>query len=500
MRYSVLVVALVLMATSVFAQRATFKMAAPDYRDRPVRILEVVNFISGETRLIQEGQVDMKGYFNGELAVSKSTPFILSIDGVSANLIVQNGAHYSFTFPKVDVSKGRKLTDNQVTLIFEKGTETRNINAVLGGFDKRVEEFSLQQAIDVSYRDAGSGIGYRRARMDIEENVGDTIAPVTRDMLAELNLFENKVMAIYADYMSDPFIENYIRYSVAGLELQAGKKRWEIYYEYLHESDLLRDNPEYARFLGQFYGGLFVNSAASGDYRYMKAVNSLKDADEVLVQLSTDLYMDDPNMAMAAMLINLQEVYPKKGWNRSAIDLILNTGAKSERFKAFNQDFAYTAGKIGGGMKGYQLPNFKMLDPNQEIVHKGDFGGKYLYIGFFTSWSSDCYREMQLLKKMNVKYGREIEFISVSLDDNYEAFTDFVVANPGFDWQYLYGPSYNDVYDIFQIYSVPTFVLVAPDGRIMYDFTRSPSEGINLEFEKIMKRSKTTNKVKVWDD
>ena len=175
-------------------------------------------------------------------------------------------------------------------------------------------------------------------------------------------------------------------------------------------------------------------------------------------------------------------------------------GAQDPEFKDFNQDFEFVAEHIGSGLKGSKVPNFKMLDQNSQFFHRGDLGQKYLYIGFFTSWSSESYKEMQLLHKYRVKYGKDIEFISISMDDKFEDFTDFVVENSGLEWIFLYGPSYDALRDVFSIHTVPTYILLAPDGTIMYDYTRKPSEGINLEFDKLQRKLNRPDKIKVWED
>jgi hypothetical protein len=488
------------------SQIATVEGRASVYRDQPFKIFEQINHLTGQEKLIVHGRIDEGGNFSFELPLTETKGLRMQVGGLEANLFVQPDKHYQVTLPRISKKAGRKLNDNQVAFQFGKETSEPNINSILANLDREVQDFSLDQAVDLSYRDAAKAVTFRGRKPERGKTAPkpiekpDTLINVSKEMLAKIDAFGRRMEITNAVAMEDPFVKGYLDYCIAGLQLQAGKKKWEVYYKYLHESEVFRDNPEYARFANQFYGGLFIDAFSSGDYRYSKAINSLKDPHELMVQLGTDLYLDDPNIAQVAMLVNLQEVYFKRGWNRQAIETILQIAAQDPEFKDFNQDFEFVAEHIGSGLKGSKVPNFKMLDQNSQFFHRGDLGQKYLYIGFFTSWSSESYKEMQLLHKYRIKYGRDIEFISISMDDKFEDFTDFVVENSGLDWIFLYGPSYDALRDVFSIHTVPTYILLAPDGTIMYDYTRKPSEGINLEFDKLQRKTNRPDKIKVWDD
>lgn len=488
------------------AQIATVQGSSLQYPDRAFKVYEQINYLTGQQKLLVEGRIDEYGAFSFELPVSVTTGLTMRVEGVTANLFVQPDKTYVVTLLGIQANKVRRLTDNQVAFEFEEATSEGNVNVVLASIDRQVQNFSRAQAVDLTYRDAANAVTFKGrtpqrgklAPQPIEKP--DTMLNVSRDLLNNIDAFKRKMVGLFAKNTDDPFVKSYVELCIAGLELQAGKKRWDVYYEYLHEKEVLRRNPEYARFANQFYGGLFLDSFSRSDYRYSKAVNSIKDAKGIITALQSDLYMDDPNLAHVAMLINLQEVYFRKGWGRGAIESILESAAQSPDFKDFNQDFQYLADNIGSGLKGSRLPDFKMLDQNGELVNWSDFEKKYVYVGFFTSWSRDSYNEMQLLGKFKIKYGSDVKFVSINLDSQYENFTDFVTTNNSFDWTILYGPSNDDVYDMFSIHAVPTYVLIDPNGNIMYDYTRKPSEGINLEFDKIKAQKNKPGKLKVWDD
>ena len=242
------------------AQIATVQGSSLQYPDRAFKVYEQINYLTGQQKLLVEGRIDEYGAFSFELPVSVTTGLTMRVEGVTANLFVQPDKTYVVTLLGIQANKVRRLTDNQVAFEFEEATSEGNVNVVLASIDRQVQNFSRAQAVDLTYRDAANAVTFKGrtpqrgklAPQPIEKP--DTMLNVSRDLLNNIDAFKRKMVGLFAKNTDDPFVKSYVELCIAGLELQAGKKRWDVYYEYLHEKEVLRRNPEYARFANQFYG------------------------------------------------------------------------------------------------------------------------------------------------------------------------------------------------------------------------------------------------------
>ena len=109
-----------------------------------------------------------------------------------------------------------------------------------------------------------------------------------------------------------------------------------------------------------------------------------------------------------------------------------------------------------------------------------DFKGKYVYIDVWATWCGPCRMEIPHLKKLEQKFhGKNIEFVSISIDDleNAQKWRDFVKEDQltgvqlmaDNDWKSEFIKNYG-------IKSIPRFILIDKEGKIInYDAPR-PSQ------------------------
>lgn len=109
-----------------------------------------------------------------------------------------------------------------------------------------------------------------------------------------------------------------------------------------------------------------------------------------------------------------------------------------------------------------------------------DYKGKYVLLDFWASWCVPCRKSNPHLKELYAKYsGKGFEIIGVSDDDNHEDAWKKAVEKDGvgiwkhvlrgFDLQKLLKKekNVNDISNYYGIHSLPTKILVGPDGVIV---------------------------------
>jgi peroxiredoxin len=129
--------------------------------------------------------------------------------------------------------------------------------------------------------------------------------------------------------------------------------------------------------------------------------------------------------------------------------------------------------KVGSDLKrldtvGKPAPAFAAEDVNGHPVRLDALRGKYVLIDFWATWCSPCVSELPRLQTAYRLYGGTgLEIISVSLDENKTAVTDFVKVR-NLPWPQLHNATSSaDLVESFGVGSIPATYLIDPQGTVV---------------------------------
>lgn len=118
--------------------------------------------------------------------------------------------------------------------------------------------------------------------------------------------------------------------------------------------------------------------------------------------------------------------------------------------------------------------------------HKGgttkleDLKGKYVYIDVWATWCGPCRAEIPSLKKVEEKYqGKNIAFVSISVDvdKDHEKWKNFVADKQLGGIQLFADKNWkSDFMMSYGINSIPRFILIDPNGKIVKSDAARPSD------------------------
>lgn len=124
---------------------------------------------------------------------------------------------------------------------------------------------------------------------------------------------------------------------------------------------------------------------------------------------------------------------------------------------------------------GQPSPEFKGEDINGKVVTLNDLKGKYVYIDVWATWCGPCRGEIPHLKKLEEKYhGKDIEFVSLSCDQDKEAWKNMVTKDELKGVQLHIGTK-APFMDDYMINGIPRFILLDKDGKIISANMSRPS-------------------------
>lgn len=180
-------------------------------------------------------------------------------------------------------------------------------------------------------------------------------------------------------------------------------------------------------------------------------------------------------------------ILPGNTKNKEVLDFVLSN-VKDEKVKQEAQATYDKITKLAVGVPSPVFTNYENANGGTNSL--SDFKGKLVYVDVWATWCRPCLAEIPALKALHDKLkGKNIEFVSISIDEDKEAWHKAVkerelkgvqlIADKAFESQFIQD------YGISQI---PTFLIIDKDGKIVSPNAPRPSDPQLAEvLEKLLK-------------
>lgn len=126
---------------------------------------------------------------------------------------------------------------------------------------------------------------------------------------------------------------------------------------------------------------------------------------------------------------------------------------------------------------GHLSPSFKFEAANGNLVSSDTFKGSYVYIDLWATWCGPCIAEIPALKELETIYGdKNIRFLSISTDKraDLQKWKMFIVENKLGGTQLIVDKD-SEFYKFYNVNTIPRFVLLDPQGKIVDADAKRPS-------------------------
>ena len=129
---------------------------------------------------------------------------------------------------------------------------------------------------------------------------------------------------------------------------------------------------------------------------------------------------------------------------------------------------------------GRMSPGFRAQDVEGNEYVLADFRGKYVYIDMWATWCGPCKREIPYLKSLEEKFkDAQITFLSLSVDRDKAAW-EKMVREGNLSGVQLYLGTGSSFQEAYRVESIPRFILLDKEGRIISNDMSRPSSDETL--------------------
>lgn len=478
---------------SGMAQSVLIDGVAKTFGGRKIVAFQIEDYISEKRSVIASSDIDPDGRFKLEFKAVATGPVYLNISRHEATVYVSPGAHYTINFPEAPPGTIKKFDKTTVEVAFENLPEN-DINALIRSFNAEYAAFIRDHYYDFAASEYhGSetwlkSLGEKSQKTDMTKRAASKDSSQhqleTKAFRQVVDEFITHSDLTYSNVSTDEFLRDYIKYSNAELELMAGMKRNIFYHNYFMSQRVQPTHPSYMSCFHAYYHHFLTQRQKDIQSGIIKAVNQERNPMKLVTLFEGDSSCLSTEVRYLAVIKGLHDIYYDRTYTKYSVEkTLMNFPVETGNMKQIARNVAMELTKC---QEGWTAEDFVVADESGDKWKLSENLGSPTYYMFFATWSNSSLKELQIMQNLHDKYGKQIRFIAVSLDDDYETFKKYIVEHKEQKFTFLFGGGAPMLSYDYDVRTIPHAVMLNTEGKFMFDFTRKPSEGIQMDFDKMM--------------
>ncbi len=507
MHKSVFVFALLLFSISAFTQKTIIAGVDTSHVGRTIAAFTPSDYISGKRVLLAQTVISDNGTFQLDLEVTEPREVQLVILHVQADMFVEPSHTYNIAFPAEGTADFKKFDRTEVQLDFG-ALPADDLNNLIRNFNTDYYTFVNEHYYDYAVEEFKGTPEFinrqsEKSKVDLYSKTAssDSLKKVGLSIFSDLvTAFLKETNEKYSKYYGNTYFKEYVRYSLAEIEMVAGLPKKLFYKEYFMSQKMQLLNPAYMRVFKVFYHDLLTDQTKEKNASVVKMVNAQRDPEKLIALFADDSTMLSKDIRTLAVIKGLKDIYFNKEFSRLSIEKTLGHLKDITDNAELKAIAANTYEQLKKNKEGWAQADFILLDEKEEKWQLADNSGIPVYIIFFASWSNASVKEMLLLEKLAETYEKDIRLVAINMDEKYMDFKKYIYDHPKQKFTFLYG--YGDILlkENFNLKTVPHAVMLDPDLNVMNAFTPLPSQGIQANFAKLKQQAAASGQgLKTWD-
>ncbi len=297
-----------------------------------------------------------------------------------------------------------------------------------------------------------------------------------------------------------PYFQNYIDYNIANLNVNATRDKNVMANIFLINKPVQYDNYDYMEFFNAFFKDYLMADITKQKHQTIYyVVNKSTNIRQLLEYIKEDKLLNSNDTLKELVLIqNLYHFYFNDKFNPYAVQILLEQFLNYTKMASHRKILQNIIQDLNKLKQGTEAPDFVALTKDSTIFQLYSLGNKqYIYLNFFSLKSPNSLKELKEMQVLNDKFGNNVKFVSVCVDEDFEAFRKFVRQNSNYKWIFLWNYQSRNDFSAkvkYNVKATPLFFLIDTNKLLALSPAPAPSDGIYYHFQKLFKR-KNRNKI-----
>ncbi len=457
-----LIAILLLVSLISYSQKIIINGFAPGAERQTIQLSCPSDLLTNVSRELGRATIGDDGKFELKFTIPEITPATLSIGYHNTDLFLEPGMGYNVELKNISYEGGEEeppfMRSEDLQLRF-RDADTAELNFVLQRLNILYDNFLLKN--------------YNSLLRDRNKALIDT--------------FRNAAALTFPE-IKNLYVKTCVRYKTAALEILAqAHSQSQIIHAYFTDSPVQYENVEYMDVFNQLFAKYFwVTSRVLKFKDYNAIITGPESYAKMIKILGEDTLLKNKQLRELVLLKGLGELYYQQGFDQHAILQLLQSVNEKSTFPESKVIAANMISLLTHLKPDTPAPDFSLTGLDEKEISLKDLNGKPVLISFWAMYCEPCLSDMESMADLYKKYRGRMYFVSISADKEFVRMKYFLSMKKDFSWIFLFLGGEVDVLKSYDIKSLPDYVLLDAQGKIVACPAQTPSTGLEQELEKLV--------------
>lgn len=436
---------------------------APSYAGEELTFFRYADYVTQTEEVVAKCTVDSLGNFSCDLKIDEITFIYNNLGIYRAYLFVEPKTDYELVLPE-----------------YEPKSEQQRLNPYFRANDLHIGIANMKPN-DINYLISTFDLAFNQHFDGIVRDAYDGKESTPIDSL------KNELEELFAKF-NNPFFTSYRNYRYGLLsQLALMQQSRSISSNYFENRPILYNNPAYMELFNLLFDKYFLffarsesGSAALNSATKKRSYSILKKT------LAEDKVLANDTLRELVILKGLHDGFFDDRFSRSALLAILDSLYSQSIIPEHILIAENIRSKVTRLLPGFVPAPFELYTIDNKPITLDMFEGKYVYLNFCSTTSYSCLQEFPLLQQLQEKYGKHLEIVTISVD-NEIGDLELFLEQTNYEWTFLHYGNKPDIVRDFDIRAFPTYFLIGPDKRLVTSPAPSPKENFEKMFFSLLR-------------
>lgn len=429
---------------------------APAYAGINILFESYDNFIIPSTMPVASMPINDDGTFDFTFPLTQTTYAFADLGHYKASIYLEPGTAYQLVFPpfqpKSEVERLNPHFQQEEVLLGIANAESRLLNRNITEFDAELDYMLAEHVLHLFMQTDTAKARELQAALD-QKYAFDHPVFLRHKHLSFLKIWQPAMRRQERQVMS-MLMQTPVEYQL----------------------------PVYWNVFSSLFNGFFPNGFQSDVRpRVLNAIGQRAAFQQIVDSAMLDTLFTNRALTEIVLMNGLYEAFYNKTLTETTVLQVLDnatSNASTMETREMARQFYHKTALL---RPGTEAPDFQLTDAKRKQKKLSDYRGKFVYLNFMHTRNYACQKDLMILEQFHRLMRKELEIVTIVLDESVESMELFVKNNP-YKWDFLHFAAAPQILEAYNIMAVPAYYLIDPLGQLSLSPAPAPEENFRERF------------------